>query len=267
MRWDRDQAVMGKSGQTGSSLVAPDKEDKQMQPLDQGPATLEPQLRLAVLANAVADAKALMQAGEHETALGAQTEVVLADVEAIIAEWPEAARIGAQRMTMQYGPPNEATATKLLWFARAPWKRIQVTSDQVVHKFPTPHADFLTQYIDYDVPVDKLSELGAYDGSCLIDRTMGEAAARCDSEAANILTLNLMHDIITGSTTVEEARDFYSETLSAYSLGESAPYCEQFQFELPGDGGGDPDQPVIPGPKAKQATEKVEQFLSQSGRT
>ena len=237
-----------------------------MQILDQGPATLEPHIRLTVLANAVADATALTAAGEHETAFGAQSEVPPGHVEAITADWPEATRLGVQRMVMQYGAPNEATATKLLWFDCAPWKRIQITKDQVVHKFPTPHADFLTQYIDYQVPVEKLGELGAYDGSCLIDRTMGEAAARCDSEAANILTLNLMHDIVIGSKTVEQARDVYSETLSAYSLGESAPYCEQFQFDLPGDAGGDPDMPVQPGPNAKAATKKVKEFLAESGR-
>jgi hypothetical protein len=43
-----------------------------------------------------------------------------------------------------------------------------------------PHAD-----IDYPVPVDKADELTRYDGSCLVDRTAGEVAARCDSEAAN----------------------------------------------------------------------------------
>ncbi len=64
-----------------------------------------------------------------------------------------------------------------------------------MHNFPSPHTDFLTQYIDYRVPVDMFAELGRYDGSCLVDRTTGEAAARCDSEAANFLTLNLMHDM------------------------------------------------------------------------
>jgi len=234
---------------------------------ERGPADIEARKRLAVLANATADATALMERGQHETAKGAQTTVPPEEVVEIIGTWPEAARMGVQQMVLQYGQPNEATPTKLLWFDRAPWKRIQVTSDQVVHKFPTPHADFMTQYIDYEVPPDKFGELGRYDGSCLIDRTMGEAAARCDSEAANFLTLNLMHEIVTGTRTVDDARAFYSETLSAYCLGESAPHCEGFLFELPQGGSGDPDQPVPPGPKAKQITQQVEEFLSASGRS
>ena len=41
-------------------------------------------------------------------------------------------------------------------------------------------------------------DLTRYDGSCLIDRTAAEAGARCDSEAANFITLNFMHEIVTG---------------------------------------------------------------------
>lgn len=228
----------------------------------QGPADVEPGKRLAVLANAVADAMSLMKKGEHETSVGAHFTVTPEQVNRTIGNWPEAARLGVRQMVEQYGQPNEGTPTKLLWFNRGPWKRIQVTGDEVVHKFPTPHADFLTQYIAYEVPVDKLGDLGRYDGSCLIDRTMGEAAARCDSEAANILTLNLMHDIVTGARSVDDARAFYSETLAAYCLGEPAPYCEAFQFEVSRSGPGDPDQPVLPGPKATQVTAKVAEFLS-----
>lgn len=231
-----------------------------------GPADIDANKRLAVLANATADAKTLMEQGEHETDKGTQTTVAPVEVDRIIGTWPEAAKMGVQQMVLQYGQPNEGTPTKLLWFDRAPWKRILVTSDEVVHKFPTPHADFLTQYIDYEVPLDRFEVLGRYDGSCLIDRTMGEVAARCDSEAANFLTLNLMNEIVTGARTVEDARAFYSETLSAYCLGESAPHCEGFLFE-PTRSSGDPDQPVSPGPKAKEITQKVEEYLSTSNRT
>jgi hypothetical protein len=45
-----------------------------------------------------------------------------------------------------------------------------------------------------------------FDGSILVDRTRGEVAARCDSEAANVLGLNMVHELVTGKRTVEEAR-------------------------------------------------------------
>ncbi len=232
-----------------------------------GPADIQAQTRLAGLANATADAKALMERGKHETNYGTLSSMPDGEADKIIANWPEAAKIGVKQMVLQYGQPNEGTPTKLIWFDRAPWKRIQLTSDQVLHRFPSPHADFLTQYIDYEVPLEKVGELGRFTGSFLIDRASGEVAARCDSEGANFLSINLMHEIVTGMRTVDDARAFYSETLSAYCLGESAPHCERFLFELPRGGSGDPDKPVTPGPKAKEITKKVEEFLSMSGRS
>ncbi|MDP8904084.1 MAG: hypothetical protein M3N29_01995 [Chloroflexota bacterium] len=165
-------------------------------------------------------------------------------------------------MLEQYGPPNEATPTKLFWYRTGPWKRIELTSDAVVHNFPAPHSDFLTQYIDYRVPLGTFDALARFDGSCLVDRTAGEAAARCDSEAANILTLNLMHEIVTGRTTVEEARSTYAENLSAYTLGRRTHYAERFQFDVPDGGTEDPDEPNIAAAMGHQAVEKIKDVFS-----
>ncbi|MEJ7803435.1 MAG: hypothetical protein WKH68_08705 [Candidatus Limnocylindria bacterium] len=115
-----------------------------------------------------------------------------------------------------------------------------MTSDVVLHDFPSPHRDFLTQFIDYRVPVEMFSALGEYDGSCLVDRTAGEAAARCDSEAANLLTLNLMHEIITGKRTVADARETYAQSLVGYTMGRATPYCEKFLFDI--DAYGEPNE-------------------------
>jgi hypothetical protein len=216
---------------------------------------------MAVLAAATRDATALV-AGEHETEKGAELTVAPAEVEPIIADWPEAAQLGVRQQLAQYGPPNEATPTKLMWYRTGPWKRTVLTSDEVLHNFPSPHADFLTQWIDYRVPADKFDVIARYDGSCLVDRTTGEAGARCDSEAANMLTLNLMHDLVTGTRTVEDARSFYSETMAAYALGRPAPYCEGFRFELPRGGTEDPDQPVIEGPLMREAVKQVTQEVA-----
>ena len=218
--------------------------------------------RLATVGRAVANAIGHKAQGEHETEEGARHRVAAAEVERIIAGWPEAPKNVARQMLAKYGPPNEATPTKLFWYRNCPWKRTVLTSDEVLHNFPSPHADFLTQWIDYRVPADKFDVIGRYDGSCLVDRTTGEAGARCDSEAANMLTLNLMHDLVTGTRTVEDARSFYSEAMAAYALGRPAPYCEGFQFELPRGGTEDPDQPVIEGPLMREAVKQVTQEVA-----
>ena len=217
--------------------------------------------RVGALGSAMVDAAKHMTAGDHESERGAEHQVPLGQAEAIIDGWPEAPRKIARQLLEQYGPPNEATPTKFFWYRNGPWKRSELTSDAVVHNFPAPHSDFLTQYIDYQVPVGTFDAIAAFDGSCLPDRTAGEAGARCDTEAANILTLNLMHDLVTGKTTVEDARKTYAETLSAYTLGRSAPYAERLQFDVPSGGTEDPDEPNIGGSMVHQTLEKVKDVL------
>ena len=226
------------------------------------PKDLTTEERMATLARATADAARHKARGEHETEEGTRHTVDLATVETLIADWPEAPKAGAQQMLEQYGPPNEATPTKLFWYHNGPWKRTIVTSDVVMHNFPSPHSDYLTQYIDYQVPVSMFALLGEFDGSCLVDRTAGEVGARCDSEAANTLTLNLMHDIVTGQATVEEARQTYAENMAAYTLGRSAPYAERLQFAVPDGGTEDPDESMIGGAMARQTLGKVKDLLT-----
>jgi len=60
----------------------------------------------------------------------------------------------------------------------------------------------------------------------------------------NLLAINLANDIVTGKRSVEEARQFYAETAMAFKNGQSDPYVEGFQFEVPQQGTADPDQPA-----------------------
>ena len=231
---------------------------------DRGPKDLETSERMATLARASADAMKHIVQGEHETEEGTGYTMPLSEVAAIIERCPTAPQEGARQMLEQYGPPNEATPTKLFWYRRGPWKRILITSDVLIHNFPAPHSDFLTQWIDYHVPIDKFDEIGRYDGSCLVDRTAGEAGARCDSEAANVITLNLMHEIVTGTKSVEEARKVYAEHMAAYTMGRPAPYAEQLLFPVPQGGTQDPDEGMGVGPIARQAAGKVKDLLTGS---
>ena len=229
----------------------------------QGSKDLPTGERMATLAGATVDAVTHQLTGEHETEDGSRQSVERATVEQLITDWPAAPKRGAQQMLEQYGPPNEATPTKLFWYRNGPWKRTVVTRDVVTHNFPAPHSDFLTQVIDYRVPPEKLEEIGRFDGSCLVDRTSGEVAARCDSEAANTLTLNLMHDIVTGRATVDEARATFGETMVAYTLGRPAPYAEGLRFAVPDGGTEDQDERVIGAATlGGQAVGKVKDLLS-----
>jgi hypothetical protein len=101
----------------------------------------------------------------------------------------------------------------LLWHKNGPWKRTIVNKEEVDHDFPMPHKDVMEQFVNYKVPPEKFDELAKYDGSVIVERTKGELSARCDKEEANFLALNLANDIIQGKKSVDEAREFYGESI------------------------------------------------------
>jgi hypothetical protein len=186
-------------------------------------------------------------------------------MEQIIDSWPEAQQNVARQMLAKYGPPNEATPTRLFWYHNRPWKRTELTSDVVVHHWPTPHTDFLTQYIDYRVPPEQAHLVAMFDGSILVDRTRGEVAARCDSEAANVLGLNMVHELVTGKRTVEEARHTSEQSTVAYNAGRQAPYAERLLFAVPEGGTEDLDKSHLSGALLQQAVGKLKDAATPGG--
>jgi hypothetical protein len=217
--------------------------------------------RLKALMAAKTSANAMRMAGQDATNLGDRQRVPLDLARQIVSEWPKAPRMTGEKLLEHYGAPDEATPTKLLWYRIGPWSRMELTADELVHNFPTPHTDFLTQYVLHPVPVERVADLVAFDGSVLIDRTRGEIGARCDHEAMNTLTLNLAVEIINGQRSVDDARRMYAETASAFMMGRGAPYAERLLFE-PREGA-DQDEAIIGRPMAHQAVEKMKDAFGQ----
>ena len=173
-------------------------------------------------------------------------------VEEIVADWPEKTpgqqqhpKETAEKMLDKYGPPDEATPQRLIWHNNGPWKRTVVHREGPKHDFPIPHTDHLDQYIDYRVPPEKHDELAQYDGSTHAHRTEGELVATCHKEEANILALNLAHDIVTDERTVEEAREEYAKINAKMMAGGSPDYATRFQFPLPEGDQRDPDVTIV----------------------
>lgn len=218
--------------------------------------------RMGTYLGAAADGMGREAEGELQTDLGERERVGRGEVERIVENWPEPQRTVAQQMIDKYGPPNEATATKLFWHRNGPWKLTEITSDAVAHNFPAPHTDFLTQVIDYRVPPEKIPDIVRFDGSIYVDRTKGEVAARCDAEAANVLGMNMVHEIVTGKRTCEEAREATAQNTVAYTMGRNAPYAERLLFDLPQGGTHDLDESMISGSIAQQAAGKVKDVLT-----
>lgn len=199
--------------------------------------------RLKLAATAMAGNKKLHETGREDKET---TESIDTDsVKGIIEEWPATAKMAAENTMKFYGPPNEATSSCLIWYKNGPWKRTIAFRDEVPHDFPEPHTDVLEQFIDYHVPATKAGLIAELEGSLVIDRTKGEVSVHCDNEGANTLSINMMHEIVTGKRTPEEAREFIKKEIVEYMMDRPAPYAERFQFELPQGEQWDPDVTVV----------------------
>lgn len=185
-----------------------------------------------------------------------------ASVEMIVDSWGAMPKRAAEQTIEKYGLPNEAIPSRLIWYNNGFWKRTLVYRDEIPHNFPQPHTDMLENVINYKVPVDKFDELAAYDGSLYIDRTRGEASARCDMEAANILSLNMMHEIVTGRLSAQQAKKRQAEVESDFMLGRPAPLTERLQFPLPRKNTADPDRSNMTKPLMRRAGRKMKEQLN-----
>jgi hypothetical protein len=175
-----------------------------------------------------------------------------------IAVWPEESREAAQLVIDTYGEPHETTDSFLVWFGVGPWKRIVASREFYEHNFPAPHHDSVESVIDYRVPPDLVSELARFDGSVIVERTAGEVSARCHDEQANLLALNLMHEIVIDDKTVKEARDYYAEEFLNARRKLPTPYMEQLRFTPPTGSTKDPDEPVISDAMLREAVAEGE---------
>jgi hypothetical protein len=179
----------------------------------------------------------------------------------IIKTWPEESREAAQLVMDTYGQPQETTPTVLTWFDAGPWKRVQASKVFYAHHFPAPHNDSVESVIDYRVPAEKVSELAQFDGSVIVERTAGEASARCHDEQANFLALNLMHDIVTGTKDVAAARQYYAKEFADARRKQPTPYMEKLRF-TPGQDTPDPDQRMLSDEDLQQAQQEGEKKSS-----
>ena len=174
----------------------------------------------------------------------------------IIRGWPEESREAAKLVFDKYGEPDEVTDTRLTWRKPGPWKRIVATKAFYDHNFPAPHIDSVESVLDYHVPVDKFTALAEFDGSVIAERTAGEVSARCHDEQANFLALNLMHDIVTGAKSVQEAREYYAKEFADFRRKKPTPYMEKLHF-TPADGeAADPDTRILSDQDLEQAVQE-----------
>lgn len=162
----------------------------------------------------------------------------------MVQEWPRATREAAEVVIGQYGEPDEVSANELVWHRASPWKRVVATDWFEHHAFPVPHVDCIECVIDYAVPPERMTDLALFDGSIRVDRTAGELSVRCRSIATNTLKMNLVHDIVTGRRTVEEAREYHVAEILDSLRGGPTPYRDQLRVP-PQEDTKDPGEQVL----------------------
>ena len=115
------------------------------------------------------------------------------------------------------------------------------------------HRFVVETIVDYRVPPEKLTAIVQFDGSVVVNRTTGEASARCHDLQANSLALNLMHDIVTGSKTWQEARAYYAKEVLDYRRKLPTPYMDALRLKPHGPAAADPDIRLLSDQDLEQA--------------
>jgi hypothetical protein len=77
----------------------------------------------------------------------------------------------------------------------------------------------------------------------------------------------LMHETVTGTMNLEEARKVYAENMAAYTMGRNAPYTERLLFAVATEGTKDLDKSMMAGAMARQVVGKVNDVLTGSAET
>ncbi len=180
------------------------------------------------------------------TAVAQEYINVDADVETIVQDWPKVSAKIAMKMTNKYGPPEERTASRLIWYENGPWNISIVRRNPFNHDFPVPHKDVLYQNIEYDVPIEYFDELAWFDGSLIIEQTRGTLGVRCHAEAPNFIAINLAYEIVTGQITPAAARQKYGRLIVKMKKGIPSPYYKRFIFDLPEGPTAHSGEPVVP---------------------
>lgn len=223
---------------------------------------MEPKDRVETVVKTKISAQQEKAGSGSESAPGAGYTVSRAEVDAIIENWPPAPKKIVPETIKTYGLPNEATPSLLIWHDSGPWKRTIITSDETAHDFPTPHTDYISQTLNYDIPLEKVPDVLDFDGSIIIYRTAGQITASCDNEPANFLAVNLVHDIVQGRLTPDEARQEMGEKTAAWTLNRDVPYASDIVFDPPLESEtGDLGSPVMKKAAVHQTVEKVKDKL------
>jgi len=97
------------------------------------------------------------------------------------------------------------------------WERMEIRDHEIYHDKPTPHCDFWTATILYDIPVIMRPDVLRISESIMYDPLTKELYARCHFMGANIATLLLATKMVDGDITLDDilSNDEYAKTIKS----------------------------------------------------
>lgn len=143
----------------------------------------------------------------------------------------------AEYLTKHFGPPDELTEKRAIWYNKDGFKRIEVLDEYILHGSPLPHYDFVYCYVDLKVPHELASKLAESSESITIDFLKNEVGARCASLSANAVTLNYVLDVVEGR--IKPSKEEYEQQIK--SMKNMFAAGKKFELDWWPDESGDAD--------------------------
>lgn len=137
--------------------------------------------------------------------------------------WFEGPRTMAKVLLDRHGPPSVFARDAVSWYQVEPFKRITIHGD-------SPE-NYLEQAVGYQAKPGAADRVKAFGLGVRVDLVSEELSARGNSEALNLLALNLANDVASGGRSPRDARGFYERTVKLAAAGKSSPYMEKLLFE------------------------------------
>lgn len=137
--------------------------------------------------------------------------------------WFESPRVMSKVLLDRYGPPSILAPNVASWYEQEPFKRITVHGD-------SPE-NYLEQAVGHQAQPAAVERVREFGQGVKVDLIGEEISARSNSEALNLLALNLANEVASGGRSPEAARDLYEKTVKLAAAGKSSPYTEKLLFE------------------------------------
>lgn len=129
----------------------------------------------------------------------------------VIRSWPAESREPAGWIVHGHHEPDEVSDEQLVWKHVAPWHQVIATREFESRDWPVPHTASVRSIIRYQVPESAAALVDELALPIDVDRDRGLVTTLGPDLRTNLLTLNLMHDVVTGALTPGDARRRYAD--------------------------------------------------------